>query len=66
MWLETEPGERFSDLRVDEAKQTGAQVLATACPFCVVCLEDSAKAAKNVGLQVLDVAELVALALAET
>jgi Fe-S oxidoreductase len=63
MWLETEPGERFSDLRVIEAARTGANILATACPFCVVCLEDSAKAAKMKSMQVLDVAEVIALAL---
>jgi len=63
MWLETDPGERFSDLRIQEAARTGANILATACPFCVVCLEDSTKAAKMKGLQVMDVAEVAALAL---
>jgi Fe-S oxidoreductase len=63
MWLETEPGERFSDLRIQEAARTRADILATACPFCVVCLEDSAKAAKMNDMQVMDVAEVTALAL---
>lgn len=63
MWLETQAGERFSDLRVREAAATGAQVLATACPHCITCLEDSIKVAGLKGIQVLDVAELALLAL---
>ena len=50
MWLETPLGERFSDLRVEQAFQTGAAVLGTACPFCVTCLEDSLKGQGVVGL----------------
>lgn len=41
MWMETEAGERFSDLRLPEALAVGADVLATACPYCVQMLEDS-------------------------
>jgi Fe-S oxidoreductase len=63
MWLETDPGERFSNLRVQQARSTGAQLLATACPFCVVCLEDSLKLMQVEALQVMDVAEIAALAL---
>ncbi len=41
VWMETEKNERFSNIRVEQAVNTGAQVLATACPYCVVALEDS-------------------------
>jgi Fe-S oxidoreductase len=64
MWLETATGERFSDLRVQEASQTGASILATACPYCLVCLEDSMKAMKMEGLQVMDIAEIAGMAIA--
>jgi Fe-S oxidoreductase len=64
MWLETAPGERFADLRVQQALETHAQLLATACPFCLVCLEDSAKQVRNAELHVMDIAEIAALALA--
>lgn len=64
MWLETAPGERFSDLRVQQAARTSAEILATACPFCLVCLDDSAKSLKE-DMKVLDVAEVVASSLAE-
>ncbi len=63
MWLETPAGERFSDLRVEQAAQTGAYYLVTACPFCAVCMEDSTKMKKGKSLQVLDVAEIAVLAL---
>ena len=63
MWLETKAGERFSDSRVQQALETNADTLITACPFCVVCLEDSLKSIPECEMQVLDVAELVVLAL---
>jgi quinone-modifying oxidoreductase subunit QmoC len=51
----------FGVLRVREALATGAEVIATACPFCVLMLED---AVRELGLQerleVRDVAELLA------
>jgi Fe-S oxidoreductase len=62
MWMETPAGERFSDLRVQDAASTGANVIATACPFCIACLEDSIKALNLEGLEVMDVAEIVARA----
>lgn len=63
MWLDTPVEQRFSTLRIQQAQSTGAQVLATACPFCAVCLEDSARLAGSHPIQVLDVAEIAALAL---
>jgi Fe-S oxidoreductase len=65
MWLETPQGERFSELRVDQALQTGASVLATACPFCITCLEDSLKVLKTENLVVRDIAEIAAQALVD-
>jgi Fe-S oxidoreductase len=62
MWLDTPVGERFSDLRVREASQTNADILATACPFCIVCLEDSTKVMKLEGLRVLDISEIAIMA----
>lgn len=63
MWLETRAGERFGDLRVRQARETGADVLATACPFCLLCLEDSVKVLGERRLKVMDVAELASEAL---
>jgi Fe-S oxidoreductase len=60
MWMETPIGERFSDIRVQEAASISADIIATACPFCITCFEDSIKAEKIQDLQVMDIAELAA------
>ncbi|UCH07804.1 MAG: (Fe-S)-binding protein [Deltaproteobacteria bacterium] len=41
IWMETPKGERFSDLRVEQAMAVGAEVLVTACPYCIANFEDS-------------------------
>lgn len=41
IWMETLKGERFSDLRIEQAIETGATVLATSCPYCIANFEDS-------------------------
>lgn len=63
MWLETPAGERFSDLRVEQAASTSASILATACPFCIICLEDSLKVKQIDSLRVMDIAEILVTAL---
>ncbi len=62
MWMETKAGERFADLRVREAADTGADILVTACPHCIACLEDSVKLSDR-EMRVMDLAELAAGAL---
>lgn len=41
IWMETPKGERFSDLRVEQAMGVGAEVLVTSCPYCITNFEDS-------------------------
>ncbi|MDI6791074.1 MAG: (Fe-S)-binding protein, partial [Thermodesulfobacteriota bacterium] len=41
IWMETPKDERFSDLRVEQAVAVGAEVLVTACPYCITNFEDS-------------------------
>jgi Fe-S oxidoreductase len=41
IWMETPKGERFSDLRLEQAVGVGAEVLATSCPYCITNFEDS-------------------------
>jgi len=41
IWMETPRGERFSDLRLEQAIGIGAEVLVTACPYCIANFEDS-------------------------
>lgn len=62
MFLETEAGERFGDLRMEQAGEAKAEVLSTACPFCIACLQDSAQQAGG-KTAVMDVAEIALEAL---
>lgn len=41
IWMETPKEERFSNLRVEQAVSIGAEVLVTACPYCITNFEDS-------------------------
>ncbi len=41
IWMETPKEERFSDLRVAQAKELGAEELVTSCPYCITNFEES-------------------------
>jgi Fe-S oxidoreductase len=58
MFVESE-GERPSHRRVTQAEESGASVMATACPFCVLNFEDGVKTVGS-NIKVRDVAEIVA------
>jgi Fe-S oxidoreductase len=58
MWMEEE-GTRVNDERFREAAATGADTVAVACPFCLVMLDDAAKA-QDSPVKVADVATLLA------
>jgi Fe-S oxidoreductase len=60
MWKEEEHGtERVNSNRYREAAETNADILAVACPFCMVMLEDARKDQQS-SLDVLDIAEIIA------
>ena len=61
-WMERPKGERFSNIRVQQAVGTGAEILAVACPYCLQMFEDSVKT-MDLGLEVKDISELLAEAL---
>ncbi len=64
IWMETKKGERFSDLRLEQALETGANILAVACPYCVLNFDDSVLTLdKSDVIEVKDIAELVLEAL---
>lgn len=63
MWVDI-LGERLAEKRVKDATEAGADILATACPYCLLTFEDAVKTTGLEGrLQILDLAELVAQAL---
>ncbi|CAN5795151.1 heterodisulfide reductase-related iron-sulfur binding cluster [soil metagenome] len=45
MWMEEDVGTKVNDERAKEALSTGATRIATACPFCLIMLDDGVKAA---------------------
>jgi Fe-S oxidoreductase/nitrate reductase gamma subunit len=64
MWMEEE-SPRINNVRAEEALATGADVIGSACPFCLTMLGDGVKAHKREeDVQVLDIAEILEKALA--
>jgi len=60
MWKEEEPGNMsVGHARYREAVNTGADTLATGCPFCLTMLKDASQSDRQ-PLTIRDVAELVA------
>jgi Fe-S oxidoreductase len=60
MWKEEEHGQAaVSATRYAEARQTGARVLATGCPFCAIMMKD-ANVEAGEAMQIKDVAQVVA------
>ncbi|QQS65540.1 MAG: (Fe-S)-binding protein [Chlorobiota bacterium] len=60
MFMEETEGKRINIERTEEALSTGAQVIASACPFCMTMMSDGVKTlANDSGILVKDVAELV-------
>jgi Fe-S oxidoreductase len=57
-WVEDRTGQRVHHVRTREAAQTGADVVATACPFCTLMLEDGVGAIEA-AIRPMDVAELL-------
>ena len=60
MWLEEHQGKRINLERTDEALGTGADVVSTACPYCLIMLDDAVKErGRDEEVKVLDVAQLL-------
>ncbi|MHC4974162.1 MAG: (Fe-S)-binding protein [Planctomycetota bacterium] len=60
IWAETPKEERFSDLRVAQAKDAGADVLATSCPYCISNFEESKLAlGEDEPLEIKDIVEVI-------
>ena len=65
MWMEEKLGTRINQNRVAEAEETGADVVATACPFCQTMVKDGiSELGLEEKLKTFDFAEIVAETLA--
>ena len=61
LFYEPEEEQRMGVLRVEMAQKSGANVIVTACPFCLVNIEDAIKVSGLEGqMEALDLTELIA------
>lgn len=58
-WFKVPAQRSIAGIRTEEASQTGAKTIATECPFCLSMFDDTTKV-MNTGMDVRDVAEIVA------
>ncbi len=60
IWMDTPKNERFSDIRLMQARDAGATVLATTCPYCITNFEESRLNLEYDDiLEIKDIAEIV-------
>jgi Fe-S oxidoreductase len=60
IWMDTAKGERFSDFRLEQACETGAEELVTACPYCITNFEDSRLSVENgESIIIKDITEII-------
>ncbi len=60
IWMETAKDDRFVNIRLEQAIEVGAEVLVTACPYCITNFEDS-RVVLNVDdkIQIKDITEIL-------
>ncbi len=60
MWMEETIGKRVNMERTEEALATGADIISTACPFCMIMLDDAVKAqGKGDEVSVMDISQVM-------
>lgn len=60
IWMETPKEERFSGLRLQQALDVGAEVLVTACPYCLTNFTDSSLGLEDGrAIEIKDITEIV-------
>ncbi len=60
MWMEEKAGKRINETRIEEAVKTGADILATVCPLCLVSLDSAVKVLNmDDRIRVMDILQLV-------
>jgi Fe-S oxidoreductase len=60
MWMETDPMTRINHRRLDDALKVNADVVATACPYCLLMFDDAIRSkGLSEKIQVMDIAEML-------
>lgn len=64
MWMEENIGKRVNVERTDEALGTGAELITTSCPYCLIMLDDAVNQRRSEGkvngVKVIDIAQVLA------
>ncbi|HVW79591.1 MAG TPA: heterodisulfide reductase-related iron-sulfur binding cluster [Mycobacteriales bacterium] len=64
MWMEERIGKRVNVERTEEAIDTGAEIIATSCPYCLIMLDDAVNGKRAEGMtkqvRVIDIAQVLA------
>jgi Fe-S oxidoreductase/nitrate reductase gamma subunit len=60
MWVETDPNTRINQTRLQQALDAKTDVIATACPYCLIMFDDAVRS-KGVGedIKILDISEIL-------
>ncbi len=59
-WMEEKIGTRVNQTRIQEAADTGAEIVAAGCPFCITMFEDGIKGkGLEDKIKVMDITELI-------
>ena len=60
IWMETPKGQRFCDIRLQQAIDAGVELLVTSCPYCIANFEDSRLTLDvEEKIQIMDITEVV-------
>src|SRR3989441_790186 len=59
MWMEERTGEKVNHRRLSHVEETHANAVATACPYCLIMLDDAAKTKNREDIRRFDIAELL-------
>jgi Fe-S oxidoreductase len=60
MWLEENIGKRINVIRTEDVAEAKADIVVTACPFCLLMFEDGIKKKHLQGyIEVMDISELL-------
>lgn len=59
MWMELRLGRNINEMRTEQALNTRANLIATACPFCLTMLANGLKTKNIDAVKVLDIAEMI-------
>jgi Fe-S oxidoreductase len=63
MWMEERIGKRVNVERTEEAIDTGAELIATSCPYCLIMMDDAINGKRAEGkaqnVKVIDIAQVI-------